>query len=88
MSEKITPVDSTADDFSREQIDAFCAIVKVPEFMAAWLSRFFEPREITVVLELNQQRSSDMGVQSISEWVQKNEPKWPDDFLTRCYRRF
>ena len=87
MSQKNQPADSIADDISREQIEAFCTIVKVPDFMLPWLSRFFEPREIVFVLELNQQRSANMGAQNYSEWIQKNEPNWPDEFLTRCYRR-
>ena len=81
MSEKKTLVDSVADEFSREQIDAFCSIVKVPDFMIAWLSRFFEPGEIAFVLELNQQRSLDMDAQAYSEWIQKNESNWPDEAI-------
>jgi len=87
MSEKNTPVDSISDDVPREQIDAFCSIVKVPAFMIPWLSRFFEPREIAFVLGLNRQHAKNLGGQGFSEWIQKNEPNWPDDFLARCYRR-
>jgi len=87
MSERNTHTNSIADNFPREQLEAFCKIAKIPDFMVPWLSRFFEPREIAFILELNQRHLADMGVQKLSEWIQKNKPNWPDDFLVRCYRR-
>ena len=71
MSQNNNLPHSIADDFSKEQMDVFCAVMQVPDFMIAWLSRFFETREIAFVLELNRQRSADMGVQNLSEWIQK-----------------
>lgn len=87
MSEKHKPVDNISDDFSREQLDAFSTIMNVPYFILPWLSRFFEPREITFILELNLQHSANKGAHCFSEWIQKNGSNWPDDFLSRCYRR-
>ena len=87
MSQNKSRTHSVTDEFSQEQMDAFCAVMEVPDFMIVWLSRFFETREIAFVLELNQQRSTDTGAQHLSEWIQKNEGNWPNDFLTRCYRR-
>ena len=87
MSIKHNTIDGTGDVFSRKQIDAFSAIMNVPDFILPWLSRFFEPREITFVLELNQQHSAGTGAQYVSEWIKKNETNRPENFLLRCYRR-
>jgi len=49
--------------------------------MLPWISRFFEPREIALVLELNQQHSRHMDARSFLEWIQENEPNWPDEAI-------
>jgi Pyruvate/2-oxoacid:ferredoxin oxidoreductase delta subunit len=87
MSQNNKLAHSITDCFPKEQIHAFCAIMKVPDFMLPWLHHFFEPEEIRFILELNQQRPSDMGVESPAERAQKIKHNWPADFLTRCYRR-
>ena len=87
MSQNNTLADSIVDCFPKEQINAFCAIVMVPDFVVPWLNHFFEPKEITFILELNQLRPSDTDTESLPSGAQKINRNWPAAFLTRCYRR-
>jgi len=87
MIQNIKQAHSITDDFSQEQMDAFCAVMEVPDFMIAWLDRFYEPEEIKFILALDQQRLTDMDAKGPTDGTSKNEPDWPDEFLARCYRR-
>jgi Pyruvate/2-oxoacid:ferredoxin oxidoreductase delta subunit len=72
---------------SKSQINTFCTILEIPEFVVPWLDRFFESEEIELILELNEQLQEDSVVERGPSRAQQIARKWPADFLTRCYRR-
>jgi Pyruvate/2-oxoacid:ferredoxin oxidoreductase delta subunit len=73
---------------SNDQIQGFCRIFKIPDFMRPWLDRFFEKSEIDLVLMLaDHPMEAEEIAKKISGTAGTDEKENLPSFLERAYMR-
>ncbi|MGD8302596.1 MAG: 4Fe-4S binding protein [Desulfobacterales bacterium] len=71
-----------------DKIQRFCQIFKIPDFLIPWLDRFFEDREIDLVLTIGDQpMATEEIAERIWETIRTDREEKLSSFLERSYKR-